>query len=195
MLVVMLSGDVGAGKSTVMNTWEAMGARIIDSDSIAKEQWRDPAIISQAAQRWGDDIANGGEADLKLVAERAFTSKEEHTFLCRLLHPGTIKVISSMIKMEKGWVAVEIPLLFEARAESVSDVIVYATAPLLLRERNCRARGWPEGEVVRRERYLLPAGEKIARSHYVLENTGTLDEWKGKARSLGEVFLKRAGRA
>ncbi|WP_308202672.1 dephospho-CoA kinase, partial [Cloacibacillus evryensis] len=45
MPTVGLTGDVGAGKSTLCKEWAAMGAHIIDADSVARALWDDPSVF------------------------------------------------------------------------------------------------------------------------------------------------------
>ena len=58
MPTIGLTGDVGAGKSTLCKEWAAMGARVIDSDSVARSLWDDPQIQREAEKRWGAGFFN-----------------------------------------------------------------------------------------------------------------------------------------
>ena len=42
MLVLGVTGDVGAGKSTVSQIWKSLGATIIDADALAHEAGKTP---------------------------------------------------------------------------------------------------------------------------------------------------------
>ncbi len=44
MLTVGLTGDVGAGKSTLSRVWKDMGATVIDADRAARDMWDLPEI-------------------------------------------------------------------------------------------------------------------------------------------------------
>jgi hypothetical protein len=37
----------------------------------------------------------------------------------------------------------------------------------------------------------MPRDEKIRRSDWVLENSGTKEEWEAKARELGKIFMEK----
>ena len=64
--------------------------------------------------------------------------------------------------------------------------MVYAAAPFVKRVQRNAKRNWNADEVARREAKLLPGEEKIAKADFVLTNDGTEEEWKQKARELGE---------
>ncbi|MDR1884702.1 MAG: dephospho-CoA kinase, partial [Synergistaceae bacterium] len=57
MFIVALTGDVGAGKSTLSRIWRGMGANVINSDEVAKRQWNTPEAMLRASDRWGPDVA------------------------------------------------------------------------------------------------------------------------------------------
>ena len=61
MLTVGLTGDVGAGKSTLARVWEEMGATVIDADRVARDMWKDPDVQRKAAERWGSDFFGGDQ--------------------------------------------------------------------------------------------------------------------------------------
>ena len=45
--VVGLTGDVGAGKSTLADVWQGQGAHIVNADRIAKEQWKKKKVADR----------------------------------------------------------------------------------------------------------------------------------------------------
>ena len=69
-------------------------------------------------------------------------------------------------------------------------LFVYAAAPFDKRVARNAKRNWNAEEVSRREAKLLPSEEKIAKADFVLTNDGTEEEWKRKARELGERLKK-----
>lgn len=56
MFVVGLTGDVGAGKSTVASMLSEFGASIINADKIVSKIWKDESILKAVKDRWGDVI-------------------------------------------------------------------------------------------------------------------------------------------
>ena len=195
MLIIGLTGDVGAGKSTLCKAWAAQGALIIDSDQIAKNMWALPAVQKKAKKRWGEDFF---DEDIKKVyakiADKIFASDEEYEFVSKLLYAPTTKEIQKQLKRAKkhSWAVVEMPLLFERGAQNLFDIVVYAAATLKKREeRNC-ARNWTKTELKRRQAKFLPRKDKMAACDLVLQNAGTQDAWCEKAEKAGKKFIKLA---
>ncbi len=195
MLVTALTGDVGAGKSTLSRVWRDMGANVVDADEIAKEQWMCPEVAGVARARWGDDVYGpDGRPDYAKIAECAFANEAEHRFTIELIHPRTRAEITRRVNALRGWIVAEIPLLFEAGVHDWVDHIVFASAPRDARVARNRARNWDEREILRREKNLLPSLEKQKKSDLVLSNRRALFACRGCLRAAHVLRLAR-GRA
>lgn len=190
MFVVGLTGDVGAGKSTLMKVWRALGAHIIDSDAVAKSQWQKTEIREKAAARWGADILEGAGVNFARIAEAAFTDEAEYRFMIGLIHPPTRVELTREACSLRGWIIAEIPLLFEAGRHDWIDCVVYVTAPSERRVARNKARGWDDGEIARRERFMLDSEKKRAMSDLVLCNDASLASWTETAERTGRLFQK-----
>ena len=192
MLTVGLTGDVGAGKSTLSKVWEEMGAAVIDADRVARDMWQLPDVQKRASERWGSDFFEDDQKSVfAKIAEKIFSDEREYEFVSDLLHPATIAAIEEIVKNADGWVVVEIPLLFECGRPKWMDFVVFASASAKKRVERNASRGWDAAEIKRRESRLMPRDEKIRRSDWVLENSGTKEEWEAKARELGNIFLEK----
>lgn len=192
MLKVGLTGDVGAGKSTLCGVWRGMGADVFDADAIAKKMWFLPEVRQKAEARWGAGFLDGSSKEaLGRIAEKIFTDDEEYEFAAALIHGPVMAEMKRMIDCSgSAWVVAEVPLLYEYGVPRWIDGVVYASAPFEKRVERNKNRGWDSGEILRRERRLLPRAKKMRLADWVLENSGTEDEWRAKARALGQFFIK-----
>jgi len=188
MLVVGLTGDVGAGKSTVARTWKAQGAFLIDSDEIVRSLWKTERLRAEVLSRFGESgiSRENGEVDTAAVARAVFENAEDYKWVCSLLHPMVLDKVGALLQGKTGWVVVELPLLFEAGRPSWLDLVVYVTAPEKARICRTRSRGWQEEELHRREKWLLPSTEKAALSDIVIENAGTRPDMEMLIKNLGK---------
>ena len=192
MLTVGLTGDVGAGKSTLAKVWKEMGASVIDADSVARDMWKLPDVQRKAAERWGKNFFDGDRAAIfGRIAAKIFSDENEYGFVSDLLHPATVAAIEETVRKSEGWVVVEIPLLFEFGRPKWMDCVVYASASAEKRTERNASRGWDENQIKRREARLMSRDEKIRMSDWVLENSGSKEEWESKARELGMIFIEK----
>ena len=190
MFTVGLTGDVGAGKSTLLSVWRELGASVISTDVIAKEQWGRPEVLSAAVRRWGGSIVSGGAPDYAAIADFAFSSREEFEFTNSLIHPLTREAVERELASLRGWVVIEIPLLFEGGLRHLIDCIVYVTAEQTRRIMRNLVRGWDDAEIIRRERFLMSRGDKMKMSNLVLCNNGDMEQWLKTAREWGSIFMQ-----
>lgn len=120
MKIIGLTGQTGAGKSTVAKLLEKFGYYHIDADRIAKDVINaDKTVIGALAKEFGDDIVlPDGTVDRKLLAKRAFSSKRNTERLSEITHPAVAEYIKGIILQKQGENAVGVTVdaigLFES---------------------------------------------------------------------------------
>jgi dephospho-CoA kinase len=174
-----ITGDVGAGKSTVSGILQSKGWALIDADRIVAGLWRTSGVIDAAVERWGEGILDNGAVTHSKVGALIFNDMAEYDWAMGLIHPLVKKEMLLRVeelKGEGGPIAAEIPMLFEAGVASWVTLKTFVTASREVRLKRCAARGWDEAEVSRRESFFMPSNERMALSDFVIRNDGTLDE-------------------
>ncbi len=196
MLVLALTGDIGAGKSTLGALWQEEGALVLDADLLAREAWELPELRAQLRERWGDGIfAPGGTLDRRALGARLFADEESYRWGCDRVHPLVMRALEERVReSRKAWVVAEIPLLFEVGVPPWVDGTVYVTAPEERREERNAFRSLAGKDLARRQRWLLPGEEKRSRAQVVLENGGDLETFLAEGRHLARRF-RRMGSA
>lgn len=113
---VGLTGPTGAGKSYVCKIFRQKGFKIIDCDKIAHELTaKNAPILAELANEFGEDVVKNGELDRKLLASRAFDTKEHTKKLNSILHPA----IAKKCKEEaQGLTVLDASQLFEANMQN-----------------------------------------------------------------------------
>jgi dephospho-CoA kinase len=180
MKLLGLTGGVGMGKSTAAGFLSQLGARVVDTDEIARE-------LVQPGESAADEIHRGfggevfqpdGSLNRAALAEKVFADEASRKKLEAILHPRIRARWSAQVELWRQenmpLAVVVIPLLFETQAETVFDkIICVASSPASQRER-LRARGWPEDQIRRRIAAQWPVEQKLVRSHFVVWTEGIL---------------------
>jgi dephospho-CoA kinase len=194
MLLVGLTGNIGAGKSSVSRMLAARGATIIDSDVLARQAVRAGTPAHRAiVERWGDEVtAPDGELDRAALRERVFPDPEALEALNRIVHPEVLRLRDALIADAEGRgddiVVCDIPLLFERNLAGDFDLIVLVDAARPLRlERLVRDRGLRETDAMHMITAQMPAELKRARADVVIDNDADLAALE---RRVGEVWTK-----
>ena len=180
-----LTGSVSAGKSAALEALARLGAATVSSDAIVHDLLATDEMRGVLVDRWGDEVASGGELDRSKVAEIVFRDSDELSWLESQLHPRVGQAIAEWrerLGPEVRVAVVEVPLLFESGMEGVFDAVLAITAPLEVRAERADAKGL--GELEGRESRLLPEAEKAARSDFVVANDGSVADLEAKLEAL-----------
>jgi dephospho-CoA kinase len=174
---VGLTGGISAGKSEALAAFGRAGAATLASDEVVHDLLRGNQVRARLVDRWGEEIAPGGEVDRARVAEIVFERPEELDWLETELHPLVAERFAAWrAALPEGveLAVVEVPLLFETGMEAAFDAVVCVVADDGLREDRAQGRDLT-GLEGRRGRQLSQE-EKAARATHVLANDGTLDD-------------------
>jgi dephospho-CoA kinase len=199
MLSVALTGNIGAGKSTVAELFRRWGATIIDSDQLVREaQMPGRSALLQVAARFGREMIRP-DGTLDRARLRAFVLADPRALeaLNAIMHPEVHRHRRELLAeaRERGdrIVVSDIPLLFEAADPSEFDAVVLVDAPESIRRQRLRqSRPLPEHEIDQLIAAQLPADSKRLRSDYVIENEGDHQALERSAASVWEALLARA---
>ena len=197
MLNVALTGNIAAGKSSAAAFLREWGATVIDADAIVRELQRPGTPVFQAiVQRFGPStVAPDGTLDRAALRARILASPAERKALEAIVHPAVESERSRLIATGSGTGIVinEIPLLFEAADPSRFDAVVLVDAPEPVRlARLIEARGLDPAEGRALLAAQMPAAEKRARSHFVIENDTTRDALRERTWLVWRKLLARA---
>ncbi len=139
MIILGLTGKTGAGKSMVCSLLKEKGCYIIDADKVAREiLFPDSPVIEKLKETFGEDVVKyNGEVDRKILAQKAFSSREETEKLNAITHPVIREKILDEIetaKIEEYEVCViDAAALLESRIRNDCDYIAVVFAPLDIR--------------------------------------------------------------
>jgi len=202
MLNVALTGNIAAGKSTVVELFTRWGATVIDADSLARDaQAPGGAVLAAIARRFGTDVmAQGGTLDRAALRAKVMGDDKALAALNAIVHPAVQqrRLELQRAASERGDAIVinDIPLLFEVLDPAQFDAVVLVDAPIVLRRTRLRTlRGLSNEDADRMIAAQMPAERKRPQSQYVIENAGTLADLEKEARRVFTELRKRAARA
>ena len=178
VLAVAITGGIGAGKTTALESFRRHGAATVSSDEIVHHLLAtDPDVKVALVERFGEDVLGADDTpDRERIALRVFKDRDALDFLEKLLHPLVSREylawreqLAALPSPPRVCVT-EVPLLYEVGGEARFDKVVVITAPSKLREAR---RGGRKDD---RESRLLPDRDKVKRADFAYVNTGSPDE-------------------
>src|SRR5881396_1304087 len=199
VLNVALTGNIAAGKSSVVDLFRRWGATIIDADVLVREaQAPGGEVLAAIAGRFGADVlASDGTLDRAALRGKVMGDQAALDALNQIVHPAVRRRREELLReaQEGGDLLVvnDIPLLFEALDPAQFDAVVLVDAAVALRRTRLRAmRGLSNDEADRMIAAQMPAERKRAKSDFVIENEGSLKQLERQARAAFDELRHRA---
>ena len=172
-MVIGITGVFGSGKSFVCSIFEKLGLPIIDSDDIVHNLFKKSDFQERLINLFGKGIVSKKGVDRKRLADLIFSDSEKRKRLEEFVHPlilETIKRTLERLRKRKKIIIVEIPLLFEVKAEKLVDkVLVVSCSKKKIRE---RLKKFTPNEIKERTKAQIPLEEKRKRADFLIDNCG-----------------------
>jgi dephospho-CoA kinase len=180
MIVVGLTGGIGAGKSTVSSMLAERGAAIVDADQIARDlQAPGSLVLTSMAERFGAQIINSddGSLDRAAVAQIVFSDEQALKDLNGIVHPAMQDEIQRQIDEHRDTdriVVLDFPLLGENPRKGLSATIVVDIPVEVAVQRLVDQRGMDEDDARARITSQISREERLATATHVLDNGGDM---------------------
>ena len=192
MLVVALTGGIGAGKSTVAQNFAELGALVVDADQLARmaiERGSDG--FAQVLLRFGDEIILNGDIDRKKLAEIVFSDEGARKDLEKIIHPRVQDTFAEVVEdLEHDDILIyEIPLLAETDAAEKFDYIITVEADIELRKARLLKRGLYISQIEKRMAAQASQESREAIADSVIRNDGDEDSLLRQVENLWESVL------
>lgn len=199
MLNAAVTGNIAAGKSTVVSFFRQWGATVVDADELAHAaQAPGSEVVAAIVRRFGADVLTAdGALDRAALRSKVMGDDDALRALNTIVHPAVQKRRETLLREAEArgdaLVVNDIPLLFEALDPRHFDVVVLVEAPPAVRGMRLRVtRGLNADDTARLMAAQMPTERKRDRSHCIIENTGSLTDLEGRARTVFHDLRRRA---
>lgn len=170
---------IGAGKSTVTNYLRKQGYLVIDADAIAHQitEKGSPALKKIALCFGAEVLYEDGSLNRKKLAAFVFSDEEKKRQLEQLTTVEVVYIIKTQLedlrkKGKQDIVFVDAPLLFEAGADKLTDMVWLVDADMEARISRVMDRdGTSREAVVSRVQNQMDSSEKKKLSAEIIDNS------------------------
>ncbi len=193
MLVVALTGGIGAGKSLVAQYFSELGARVVDADQLSRIAIeRGSEGFDEVITRFGESVLRNGDIDRKALGEIVFKDKSARADLEAIIHPRVRELFFEVVNdlAADEILIYEIPLLVETGAASNFDQIITVEADLEIRKSRLLKRGMFISEIESRLAAQASPAEREAVATHIIENSGDEDQLLRKVENLWEELQR-----
>lgn len=187
MYKVLVGGNIGSGKSCVVERMKELGALVISLDGIAHMLLADDEQMrAELVDAFGSGIlADDGTIDHVQLAHRAFGDAISTGSLDSITHPRIMqRAVSAIDQAECGCLpcdaavlVIEVPLLVGADDLcALADEVIVVTAPSGSRIDRLLERGLDEDDITNRMARQPSDGQLEARATKTVVNDGTRED-------------------
>ena len=178
MLIVALTGGIGAGKSHVAKYFHQLGSYVFDADQLARAAIeRGSKGFDEVVTTFGDQILKDGDIDRRKLGEIIFADPAAKANLESIIHPEVKRLFEEAKKSLPldAVVIYEIPLLVESKSGDRFDYSITVEADVETRTKRLKERGLATHEIVGRMAAQASREERVSYCDLVIENDGDQD--------------------
>ncbi|MSO37654.1 MAG: dephospho-CoA kinase [Acidimicrobiia bacterium] len=180
MLLVGLTGGIGAGKSTVAGVLADLGAVVLDADAVAREvvEPGTPAFTALIEQFGQEIVGPDGSLDRPRLAEIAFATDASRLALESITHPAIHAEFGRQMSSAPidAILVMDVPLLVESgtAAERGYEAVIVVESPREVRLDRLEQRGLGRSDAEARMAAQATDAERRLIATYVVDNSGDL---------------------
>ncbi len=203
VLVVGLTGGIGAGKSTVAKMLVGHGAAVVDVDALGREIIAPggPAVTA-VAERFGSDLATpDGGIDRAALAQIVFNDADELAALNEISHPVINRLIDERIEAiaataSAAVVVLDMAVLVESALGRGTrfpyEIVVTVEAPVDVRLERLKGRGMTTDDAKARLGSQASDAQRRDAADFVIANGGRPQELADATSELWDALQRLA---
>ena len=183
MLKVALTGGIATGKSYVLEQFRRRRVPCLDADVLAHGVTAAGTEATAAiAARFGAGIlAPDGSVDRAKLGPIVFGDPSARRELEAIVHPPVYRAVAAGVRAFEligtdPFVVVDVPLLYETRAEKDFDRVVVTMCSPQTQLARLRERGISEDAARQRLAAQWPTEQKASRADFVVNTDGMFEE-------------------
>lgn len=192
-MLIGLTGQSGAGKSTVSEIFKENGFFVINADLVSKAVADSEVGMTALKKSFGEEYFENGKLNRKKLGALVFENKEMLDKLNNTLLPIISKEIQKIIeKSDSPLILLDAPTLFESGIDKNCDAVISVIAPknvLINRIMKRDSLSFNDAE----KRISSQFSEEFFKenSQIVIENNSTLENLKSNAETALNNLLKK----
>ncbi|NPA80946.1 MAG: dephospho-CoA kinase [Thermotogae bacterium] len=190
-ILIGLTGNAGAGKSTVARMFRELGFTVIEADREAHKVLSHPKVVEFLKRRLPEAIRDGG-IDREVLGRRVFTDPQFKEEFEGIVRPLVLEQIKRTIESSPARIImVDAALLFEYGVADAFDTIIVVWAPQEELVHRLVKRGVPKEKAEAILASQMPQEEKVRRADFVIRNYGSLEDVRKQVRRIAQEIMRR----
>lgn len=194
MIVIGLTGSIGMGKTTTAKLFAAEGVPVCDSDAVVHDLYSSEAV-SPIAVAFPQAVQEG-RVNRDILSHILRENPAQFSVLESIVHPLVRSKQDAFVAQHKqngeAVALLDIPLLFETKAESRVDVVVVAScSPKIQRERVLSRPGMTEEKFAMILSRQMPDVDKRRKADFIIDTGRGIEDARMQVRSVLRALSQR----
>jgi dephospho-CoA kinase len=196
-MILGLTGSIASGKSYVADSFVECGAILVSADLLAREVVNPGSpTLAKLVDAFGLEILTaGGNLNREVMAQTVFPDPIARRLLDSITHPAIACLaecrLAELNRSPHDLIVYEAPLLFEAGGEGrVEQVLMVVVDPAVQLARLLKRDSLNEAEARQRISAQWPQADKVQKSDYVIDNSGSLQQTRVMVGALYDYLTR-----
>lgn len=184
--ILGLTGQTGAGKSTLHSVAQKKGFYVIDCDKVAHLVLSENEELKTELVKAFGDVLTDNKIDRRKLAAKAFSNAENTELLNKITLPFIINEINYIIENTANeYILLDAPTLYESGADSICNFVVALLANEEIRKKRIIERDNLSTEAAELRLSAAKTDDfYIGRADKIIYNNGSKEEYLGEFRNL-----------
>lgn len=178
--IVGVTGGIGAGKTTITQHFQRLGADVIDADVIARELVVPGSqVLAQIHAEFGDDmLAANGELNRAALRALIFKDVEAKAKLNAIMHPAVRERLHlALAATTSAYVILSAPLLLENNLDALCQRVLVIDVPESVQIERTQIRDKVDADQVRAIiAAQISRTERLKRADDIIDNTQGMEQ-------------------
>ena len=194
MIVIGLTGSIGMGKTTTAKLFAEEGVPVCDSDAVVHELYQNEAV-GPIANIFPDAVKDGA-VDRDRLSTILRENPAQFPALEKIVHPLVRAKQDAFVEAQREngerFALLDIPLLFETKAESrVNAIVVVSCAAEIQRQRVLSRPGMTEEKFQMILARQMPDWEKREKADFLIDTGRGIEDARVQVRAVLDALQKR----
>lgn len=200
MVIVGLTGGLGAGKTTIADLFQDCGAKIIDADQLARNVVKPGKVAwKEIKKQFGPSVFHLDKTlNRQALAHVVFQNSQKLKKLQNIIHPRVareqaIRAKSLSKAFPQAVIIYDAALLIEAGAHRRMDHVIVVKADRATQiARVCHRDGLTKTQALRRIKQQMPLRQKLYYADTILDGTWPRSQLRPVVKSLYTTYQQEA---
>ncbi|MDE6020207.1 MAG: dephospho-CoA kinase [Ruminococcus sp.] len=197
IMVVGLTGQTGAGKSTVSKIFRQCGFALINADNISREVVKKgSSCLNEIKDCFPENvISENGTLNRRELAKIVFSDNKKRELMNSIMYPyimgAILQEIHKYADNGQKMILLDAPTLFESRADDFCELIISVVAKEHLRRVRIMDRdGLDHEQAQARIDSQLPESFFIGHSDFIIKNNKDMENLDAVSKEVAEKVIE-----